>query len=229
MMRLYQPPLPDLASAIRAVADLPGFLAKDFENEFQGIERLCIDRYLRILNAIESRGLYDCSLLDIGCSSGYFSYLFALSACRQVTAVDDSRASSFGYANDAFLRPLRDARDESGLRHIEIVDAPIERFLNEQRGRRWDVVLCLSVLHHFYTGYGDDPTKGQMTVRQRHSLFRAMGSSTGTVLYLEVDHGRVPGDFLTEFSEASGLAHCRVIGSSSSAVGETRNLMELWR
>ena len=229
MERLYQPPLPDLASAIRAVADLPGFLARDFENEFPGIERLCVDRYLRILNAMESRGLYDCSLLDIGCSSGYFSYLFAVSACRQLAAVDDSRASSFGYANDAFLGPLRKACDESGLQHVEIVDAPIERFLDKQKGRRWDVVLCLSVLHHFYTGYGDDPTKGRMTAEELRSLFRCIGSATGTVLYLEVDHGRVPGDFLAKFCEASGLAHCRVIGSSCSAVGETRNLMELWR
>jgi SAM-dependent methyltransferase len=226
--RLYQPLLPNLASAIRIVSDLPAFLAQNLERENEGVERLCVDRYLQILNALENRALYDGSLLDIGCSSGFFSYLFAITACRQVTAVDDSRAAPSGYSDDAFLRPLRAARQEYGLRHIEIVDAPIERFL-AAAGRTWDIVLCLSVLHHFYTGYGDHPERGRMTARERRSLFRSIGRATGTVLYLEIDHGRVPADFLDEFSEASGLRHSQVIGSSSSAVGETRNLMELWK
>jgi SAM-dependent methyltransferase len=229
MDRIYQPPLPSLVSAIRIVSDLPDFLAQHLEQETSGAERSCMDRYLRILDALESRALFDCSLLDIGCSSGFFSYLFAITFCRQVTAVDDSRASAFGYGGNAFLGPLRAAREEYGLHHIEIVDAPIERFLKEHAGRRWDVVLCLSVLHHFYTGYGDDPSRGRMNPLQLGSLFHAIGNATGTVLYLEVDHGRVPADFLEEFSEASGLHHNRVIGSSSSPVGETRNLMEFWK
>ena len=86
--RLYQPKLPSLASAIRIVSDLPAFLAQDLEREGAGVERLSVDRYLSILDALEHRALYDCSLLDIGCSSGFFSYLFAVTACRQVTAVE---------------------------------------------------------------------------------------------------------------------------------------------
>lgn len=227
--RLYQPKLPSLASAIRIVSDLPAFLAQDLEREGAGVERLSVDRYLSILDALEHRALYDCSLLDVGCSSGFFSYLFAVTACRQVTAVDDSRGAPSGYAGDAFLRPLRAAREEYGLRHIEIVEAPIEQFLAAKPMRSWDVVLCLSVLHHFYTGYGDHPERGRMTARERRSLFKLIGKATGMVLYLEIDHARVPADFLSEFSEASGLSHSQVIGSSSSAVGETRNLMELWK
>ncbi|MGB6943707.1 MAG: class I SAM-dependent methyltransferase [Bryobacteraceae bacterium] len=228
MERLYQPKLPDLASAIGIVSDLPAFLAQSLEHESEGVERLSVDRYLQILDAIESRALFDSSLLDIGCSSGFFSYLFAITTCRQVTAVDDSRAALSGYSDDAFLRPLRAARQEYGLDHIEIVDTPIERFLASAE-RIWDIVLCLSVLHHFYTGYGEHPDRGRMTPTERLSLFQSIGRTTGTVLYLEVDHGRVPADFLDEFSQASGLHHSRVIGSSSSAVGETRSLMELWR
>ena len=228
--RLYQPKLPSLASAIRIVSDLPAFLAQDLEREGAGVERLSVDRYLSILDALEHRALYDCSLLDIGCSSGFFSN----AVCRNRLPAGDGRRRfarrALRICHDAFLRPLRAAREEYGLRHIEIVEAPIERFLAAKPVRSWDIVLCLSVLHHFYTGYGDHPERGQMTPRERRSLFKLIGKATGMVLYPEIDHARVPADFLSEFSERPGLRHSQVIGSSlSSAVGETRNLMELWK
>lgn len=229
MERLYQPPLPNLAAAIGVVADLPAFLAQPFEQQIGEVERACIDRYLLILNALETRELFDGSLLDIGCSTGFFSYLFAITACRQVTAVEDSRAAASGYGEDAFLRPLRAAKEKYRLRHIEIVDAPIEAFLAAEPERTWDIVLCLSVLHHFYTGYGDHPERGQLRPKERQRLFQAIGHATGTVLYLEVDHGRVPPDFLAEFMAAAGFRSSRLIGSSSSAVGETREIVELWK
>lgn len=229
MERLYQPPLPDLASAISLVADLPEFLSRSLAESICGAERACFDRYLRILNALELRCAFDSSLLDIGCSSGFFAYLFAINLCREVTAVEDARGSSAGYTEGAFLGPLKNARREYGLDHLEIVEAPIEEFLTSFPDRKWDVVLCLSVLHHFYTGYGDRPEIGQLSEPQRRRLFEAIGAATGSVLYLEFDHGRMPESFLNQFIELGGFNGCNVIGSSVSAVGETRNLYELWK
>jgi SAM-dependent methyltransferase len=227
--RLYQPRLPDLASVVNLVSDLPRFLGQDLTDETVGAERACFDRYLCILDALERRSLFDCSLLDIGCSNGFFAYLFAVSLCRQVTAVEDERGALAGYSENAFLGPLYKAKQEYALRHLEIADAPIERFLASCPERQWDVVLCLSVLHHFYTGYGDHPDRGRLTDAERRALFRAIGRATGSVLYLEVDHGRVPGDFFAEFSELGGFKGRATIGSSASAVGETRTLFEVWK
>ena len=229
MDRRYQPPLPDLAGALAVVTDATAFLRKGFPQDTSGAERACYDRYLRILDSLERRSLFDCSLLDIGCSNGFFAYLFAVTMCRQVTAIEDSRGASVGYSENAFLGPLCHAQRESGLRHLEVLEAPIEEFLKTCPERRWDAVLCLSVLHHFYTGYGDHPEVGFLREEERRALFAAIGRATGTVLYLEFDHGRVPEDFLSEFKDMGGFAGSTIIGSSASAVGETRNIYELWK
>jgi SAM-dependent methyltransferase len=229
MDRIYQPHLPDVSVAIAAAADLPAFLGQPLTARVEGAERACFDRYLRILDSIETHSMIDPSLLDIGCANGFFAYLFAITACRQVTAIDDARASSCGYSDNAFLAPLRQTKRELGLEHLEIVDTPMEQYLTECPGRQWDIVLCLSVLHHFYTGYGDDPDTGQLTDEQRVSVFRAIGQATRSVLFLEVDHGRVPESFVPEFVELAGFKGADPIGSSASAVGDTRLLFELWK
>jgi SAM-dependent methyltransferase len=229
MERLYQPPLPGLATAIGIAANTAAFLAEDLEKAPARAERACFDRYLLILDALERRSLFDTSLLDIGCANGFFAYLFALTMCRQVTAVEDMRGASAGYSENAFLNPLLQIRLENGVSHLEIIDAPLEEFLTTCPDRQWDVVLCLSVLHHFYTGYGDNPEVGLLHEEARRSLFAAIGRATGSILYLEFDHGRVPESFLSEFENIGGFAGKRVIGSSSSAVGQTRDLYELWK
>jgi hypothetical protein len=137
-----------------------------------------------------------------------------------VTAVDDARGSSCGYSDNAFLAPLRCAKREFGLEHLEIVDAPIERFLTEFPDRRWDIVLCLSVLHHFYTGYGDHLDTGRLTEEERASVFRAIGRVTRSVLFLEIDHGRVP-----DMAGIRGTGRIQRRQSSASPSGSFR----LWK
>src|ERR1019366_4743264 len=229
MDRIYQPPLPALSAVIAAAADLPTLLSETLTSQISDAERACFDRYFRILDSIETNSLVDPSLLDIGCANGFFAYLFAVTTCRQVTAVDDARGSSCGYSDNAFLAPLHRAKREYGLEHLEIVGAPIEQFLTECPDRQWDIVLCLSVLHHFYTGYGDHPDMGRLTEENRASVFRAIGRATRSVLFLEIDHGRVPDSFLPEFVELAGFKSADPIGSSASAVGDTRLPFELWK
>jgi len=225
--RIYQPPLPDLGSALSMVGDLPGFLHRSIDEKVGLAERACYDRYLRILNALELRSAFGSSLLDLGCANGFFAYLLTIHLCSRATAVEDTRGSTAGYGKSAFLEPLREAQRQYGLEQLEIVEQPIETFLASQPERRWDVVLCLSVLHHLYTGYGDRPEVGRMEAGERRRLFEAIGRATSSVLYLEFDHGRVPDDFLDDFASAGGFAHCQTLGSSSSAVGDLRNIYEL--
>jgi hypothetical protein len=59
-------------------------------------------------------------------------------------------------------------------------------------------------------------------------LFRRIGQATGQVLYLEIDDGRAGPDFMDEFMDAAGFRNRRAIGSSCSAVGQTRDLVEIW-
>jgi SAM-dependent methyltransferase len=229
MERLYQPPLPGLGTVLNTITNLSGFLSEPVSGHTPGAGRACFDRYLCILDALERRSLIDSSLLDIGCSSGFFAYLFAVTACSQVTAVEDARGALAGYGENAFLAPLRRAKREYALHHLEIIDKPVEQFLIACPDRQWDVVLCLSVLHHFYTGYGDRPERGRLTEEGRQDLFVAIGRATGSVLYLEVDHGRVPDEFFADFMKWGRFRGCDLIASSASEVGETRSLFELWK
>ena len=229
MGRRYQPPLPGLANALEIAANTGAFLSKGFQDNTSGAERACLDRYLIILDSLERRSLFDSSLLDIGCSNGFFAYLFAVTICRHVTAVEDMRGASAGYSENAFLNPLLQIKQEYALSHLEVIDAPIEQFLKACPDRQWDIVLCLSVLHHLYTGYGDNPEVGLLQEEARRWLFAAIGRATGSVLYLEFDHGRVPDGFLSEFKDIGGFAGSMIVGSSASAVGETRNIYEVWK
>ena len=229
MNRLYQPPLPDLTAALDIVGNLPKFLSGSLPEGIQRAERCCFDRYLQLLNALEERSLFDCSLVDLGCAGGFFSYLFAITLCRHVTAVEDGRSLWAGYSKEAVLQPLFRAKKDHELGHLEIVEAAIEEFLTAHHGRQWDVVLCLSVLHHFFTGYGDDTQRGRLTEEERGSVFQAIGRATGTVLFLEVDHSRVPEDFVAEFVSAGEFRGYHALGSSASAVGDSRVLFEVWK
>lgn len=195
-------------------------------------ERICLDRYITILNRLLLCGLPNCSLLDLGCSSGFFASAFALTLASQVTAVEDERAAAFGYRPDAFLQPLRAFVLQHGLKHIEVVDKPIESFLAVEADRRqWDVVLCLSVLHHYHTGYGDHVDVGALEADRRYALYQQLGAVTRRLLYLEIDSTRI-GSQEQFFSDLCDLGRFHTpirVGWSCSAPGDRRAIWELMK
>ncbi|HZS07230.1 MAG TPA: class I SAM-dependent methyltransferase [Blastocatellia bacterium] len=233
-MRLYQPPPAPLEMLLHGLSfshDL-GPWRNFLESSSELCERICLDRYIMILNRLLNHRLYDCSVLDLGCSSGFFSYAFAVTAASQVTGVEDERAMKFGYDERAFLRPLREVKEHYRLDHLEIVGQSIENFLEQQAWRRsWDVVLCLSVLHHFRTGYGDCPGDGQLGADDLTRLYERLGAVTRRVLYLEVDETRIGDErqFFSELCQSGGFDPPVALGYSCSAPGVPRTVWELSR
>ena len=108
--------------------------------EFDGawnVVRRCDDRLRMMLNflARSGRRLETLSVLDAACSYGWFVNEFA-------------RRGADAAGLDVDLSALKVGRIAYGLRPEQTIHGNLHRFLSTT-GRRWDVVLLLSVLHHF--------------------------------------------------------------------------------
>ncbi|MEO7142859.1 MAG: hypothetical protein ABI165_05080, partial [Bryobacteraceae bacterium] len=135
------------------------------------------------------------------------------------------------YGVEAFTAPLIRDCQKNGLRHVEVREQSIETFLVEAegQGRQWDAVLCLGVLHHFHTGYGDHPEAGQLDAAALRVLYERLGKVTRQALYLCVDTTRIADldAFLDELCRAGEFLRPKLLGWSCSATGQRRPLWEI--
>lgn len=228
MVRSYAPALPSVETLLRTMSFVPetGPWRAELIKHHSEFEQICLDRYLRIVQAMQSLNLYDCSMLDLGCSSGFFSYCFAITMASQVTAVDDERAVGI-YGAEASLRPLEDARARYDLQHLEIQRAPIEAFLAQESGRRrWDVVLCLAVLHHLKNGYADDQST-KLSDEAFRALCARLGEVTGKVLFVTVDASRIDVQELhRDLQDIGEFDAPQPLGLTASGTGEPRMIWQ---
>lgn len=208
--RLHQPPNPPLEILLETLCVFPD-PARWLEHirSHGEVERLSLDQYWLIWNSLRGLGLFDCSVLDLGCDSGFFSFSLAVTMASRVTAVGES-----GPAIDGLRRDCAD----SGLRHVEVVEKGTSEFLRDEAGRRaWDAVLCLN-----------DWRRPGSREEDLRAFYRRLGEVTAVALYLEPD-GRPAagaGDLAGEISELGRFEQPRVLGWSCSAAGEPRRLWE---
>lgn len=108
--------------------------------EFDGtwdVVRRCDDRLALMLQFLAAAGRPPATLsvLDLGCAYGWFVNEF-------------SKRGSTAIGVDADAAALKVGRTAYGLRPEQTVRADLRTYLSTG-GRTWDVVLLLSVLHHF--------------------------------------------------------------------------------
>lgn len=108
--------------------------------EFDGtwdVVRRCDDRLTLMLQFLAAAGrpLATLSVLDLGCAYGWFVNEF-------------SKRGSTAIGVDADPAALKVGRTAYGLRPEQTVHGDLRTYLSSC-GRTWDVVLLLSVLHHF--------------------------------------------------------------------------------
>ena len=135
--------------------------------EFDGawnVVRRCDDRLAMMLAFLAAAGrpLGGLSVLDVACSYGWFVNAFA-------------RRGSAAVGVERDLTALKIGRIAYGLRADQTVHSNLQPFL-ASAGRTWDVVLLLSVLHHFVL----NPRRGRAD-----DLLRLVDRVTGTCLFID--------------------------------------------
>ena len=227
MNKLYHPPLPAPGELFGLLSFWPDYQALSADSPH--VDRICVDRLLLIRERLVDLGVVDGSVLDLGGGTGYFSWALYVVNASAVDLVEDERARTAGYGDESFTKEIKSRIVELDLQSLVVHDQSIEAFLEQHAGsRRWDVTLCLSVLHHFVTGYGDNPDVGRRKYSEVRALFRRIGQVTGRCAYIELDDERV-GDlegFLDDFMTEGGFSSRSVIGISHSSIGVPRNLVE---
>jgi SAM-dependent methyltransferase len=113
------------------------------------------------------RPLPTLSVLDLACSYGWFVREFSARG-SDALGVERDRAA------------LKIGRIAYGLRAEQTVDADLQPFLSAASARRWDVVLLLSVLHHFVL------KRRGCTAEE---LLRRVDRITGSCLFLDTGQG----------------------------------------
>ncbi len=217
--QLYQPILKD-PSYWKSLADLreerPAKL--DTSVALAG-ERPCLDR-AQLIHADLARNTHllakpGARLLDIGCNIGFFCHYFENLGVR-ATGIDDSRHNRhqrFSRANVIDVaRQLNQRYGFSATFH----DGDAVQFLSEGN-KRYDIVLLLSVFHHFFLGYALD-RKGGDPMQRARDFIQQINRVTEQVLYLEYDEGctELSTSELIEFlKNESGFQDIEIIGRSS--------------
>lgn len=129
-----------------------------------GVIRRCDDRLGMMLNFLAAAGrpLAELSVLDLACSYGWFVNEFA-------------RRGSAATGVDTDLAALKVGRIAYGLRPDQTVRSDLRTFLATS-DRTWDIVLFLSVLHHFVL----NPRRGRP-----EELLRQVDRVTGSCLFVD--------------------------------------------
>jgi hypothetical protein len=135
----------------------------DFDSSWPVVRR-CADRFQQMQRFLSEIGLPSSGLtvLDLACSYGWF-----------VAAFGKGRSQAMGVDRDP--RALRVGRIAYGLRSDQVVADDLLGFARACE-RRFDVVLALSVLHHYALG---------MESESPQEVLRQLDRLTGRVLFLD--------------------------------------------
>lgn len=95
-------------------------------------QRDCAGRYEAIRAELATRGMHGFTALDLGAYTGYFSLRLAMDFDAKLTAVDNHPALTSAVRHDRRVTALPARLSAAELRALG----------------RFDVTLCLSVLHH---------------------------------------------------------------------------------
>jgi len=171
--------------------------------------RTCSDRWALIERVLNRTGAT--SLLDLGCAEGYFVQQAASRGCIAVGI-------------DADVRRLTIAQNTSLLNRIEGAGFVYSHITTEtiEKMPSFDVVLCLSVLHHVMYEHGVDHAKKLMKAilkRTRMGLIFDMGQSN------EVTHNwssllptmlPSPETWIAQFLREVGFSQIETLGQTDA-------------
>jgi SAM-dependent methyltransferase len=172
--------------------------------------RECRDRLGLIVNHLPQRS---CNVLDIGSNTGY--YLFELARLGYFCHGIDSDPELVCYASlMAYLTECSGVSCEVGKLDLAFIE----------RMPSYDVILCLSVMHHIILAEGmeiADSILQQLVTKTNEVLFFEMGQSneidadwSGRLPRMEPD----PETWISQWLVKSGFRYVKTIGTSHTTV-----------
>jgi len=194
------------------------------------LDRTCVDRAIMIKTSMELNiPIKGNTLLDLGCSTGFFTHYFNRLGMI-TTGVDSNTHNSIKAttvdAKTSVIQTAKNLNKYYGLK-AKFFENNIQDFLT--KSEKYDVVLCLSLFHHFFevnAGYGVKKTI------DLDKLFKLIVSKTKNILYFEIDH-RIADKFGWEESKLHDLLKLKgnfkkvnIIGISFDAHKKYRRIYE---
>lgn len=207
--------------------NLEPFLKQHFSKK---LDRICIDRAIMIKNsAVTHLSLKGQTVLDLGCNTGFFSHYFARQGAVPTGIDSNSHNSVKGTTADAAISVIDSAKamaKEYGVK-ATFVEADILEYL--KTSPKFDIVLCLSLIHHFFNVYNGYGVKSDTDVNE---VFKLIASKAKKLLYLEIDHNTADkynwkeAEIPKIIQKLGNFKEVRVIGISVDAYLRYRNLYE---
>lgn len=182
----YQPIFKD-RSELKAVSELTNDrVFEKYRKVLSSSERPCLDRARLIHHDMLSQlGLLNnATMLDIGCNIGFFCHYYQALGMH-ATGIDNSRhvlKQKFTITN-----PIKVARNLNQVYGLTCTfhNADAQEFLSSN-AEAFDVVLLLSVIHHFFIGYPVDERQRDPIVEAR-TFLKQVVRLTRKLLYIEYD------------------------------------------
>ena len=172
-------------------------------------ERVSVDRALAIAVDLAMQEVpVGAAILDIGCAEGLVCALLARLGYK-MTGIDNDLVGDVQGWYDLTART--GARDVFRAENCEYIETDAVGFLTSL-GNSYEVILLLSVLHHFLEGYGGSGS-GAISAKEFDEFLRLICHRARRCLYVEVplsDEGvEMPQDRrypIPEYFVSSGLA-----------------------
>jgi SAM-dependent methyltransferase len=159
----------------------PSLLIAELSDD-RSYERVGVDRAMAIALDMAAQGVRrGVSILDVGCSIGTIGLLLSTIGYR-VTGIDSDVVAAVQEWQDP--NTIAKARDTSINEQFEFINADLRDFLSTD-GRQFEVVLLLSVVHHWLGGYGYTGVARFDREMVRDTLLE-LCSRTNRLIYLEV-------------------------------------------
>jgi SAM-dependent methyltransferase len=138
-------------------------------------ERKCIDRAEMILRDLSAIGITSGSLLDIGCNIGFFCHYFQSRGYSCTGYEDNSHVDIMQFTEKNSLETAEELSAHYGV-YPKFTGASALTLL--QADHKFDVILCLSVAHHWFVGYGhsDKDKMGDEVIEKILQSFCAMAN-----------------------------------------------------
>ena len=196
-------------------------------------ERVGIDRAMAIAIDMAVRGSRsNATILDVGCSVGTIGQLLA-EIGYQVTGIDSDVVAAVQEWQDP--RIIESARTSGGRSNFSFVRADLRDFL-DSNDDDFDVVLLLSVIHHWLAGYGYTGTS-QFDREEVEATLRRLCARVRDCIYLEVpiedEAVEMPPDPLGEFVfprwflDSRQATDMNLIASTIATNGKPRRLYRI--
>lgn len=142
-------------------------------------QRKCIDRADMIFRDLSTLGITDGSLLDIGCNIGFFCHYFQSRGYSCTGYEDDSHGMRI-----ADKKSIEAAEELSGHYDVypKFIAASALSVIESEA--KFDVILCLSVAHHWFGEYGHSAIDG-MRHYDVERVLRSFYDMSKEVVYFE--------------------------------------------